>query len=289
MIVRYRLIQFRDDPLRAEGRNVAVVAWTEDRTHLRALGVNPFGRIDPAAFERLLPQALRSSAWIYAEWVERWTDIARRGEGDVERLLSELERIEEVSGAHWVAIEGGEVDVEPPAPPRPIRTDSADPGLSAVRSAADALYGRLVAGGMAGGLPVAFLDAVDAVLSISETRFHEGFVRDETVAIGKDEEMETLLFFPYLVDGPERAGIKLACFDGPSWEAAVAAVNDAVLSFDLAVAAGFLRRDRCIALVDRAFGDQQGLALRLGRSATLIDVTAPGAASHLGRLLRGEA
>lgn len=289
MIVRYRLIQFREDPLRAEGRNVAVIAWTGDRTHLRALGVNPFGRIDSAGFERLLPQALRSSAWVYTEWVERWTDIARRCEGDAERLLTELERIEEVSGAHWVATEGGEVDVEPPTPPpRPIRTDAVDPGLWAVRNAADALYERLVAGSMAGSLPMAFLDAVDAVLSISEIRFREGFARDETVAIGSDGEAETFLFFPYLVDGAERTGIKLVCFDGPSWEAAVATVNDSVLTFDLAVAAGFMPRDRCVALVDRAAGEHQGLAARLARSATLIDVTAPEAATRLGRLIRGE-
>lgn len=289
MIVHYRLIQFREDPLRAEGRNVGVIAWTGDHAHLRALGVNPFGRIDPAGFERLLPQALRSSAWVYAEWVERWTDIARRCEGDAERLLAEFERIEEVSGAHWVATEGGEVDVESPTPsPRRIRTDAVDPGLSEVRDAADALYERLVEGGMAGGLPIAFLDAVDTVLSISEIRFREGFARDETIAIGSAEEAETFLFFPYLVDESEPIGIKLVCFDGPSWEATVAAVNDSVLTFDLAVAAGFLTRDRCVAMVDRATGDQQGLAVRLARSATLIDVTVSDAPSQLRQIVLGE-
>lgn len=289
MMVHYRLIQFREDPLRAEGRNVAVIVWTRDRAHLRALGVDPFGRIDPAGFERLLPQALRSSAWVYAEWVERWTDIARRCEGDAERLLAEFERIEEVSGAHWVATEGGEVDVEPPTPPtRLIWTDAVDPSLSAVRNAADALYKRLIAGGVAGGLSMAFLDAVDTVLSISETRFREGFTRDETIAVGSAEEAETFLFFPYLVDGSERTGIKLVCFGGPSWEATVAAVNDSVLTFDLAVAAGFLPRNRCVALVDRTTSDQQGLAARLARSATLIDVTVPDAPSQLWQIVLGE-
>lgn len=286
MIVRYRLIQFREDPLRAEGRNVAVIAWTDERIHLRALGVNPFGRTDPATFERLLPQALRSSAWVYAEWAERWADIARRCEGNAERLHAELDGIEEISGAHWVAIEGGEVDLEPPASSRPTWMDTTvDPALSVVHSAADALYERLVAGGMAGGLPVAFLDAVEDVLTISEIHYSGDFRRDETVAIGNDGETETILFFPYLVDGPMRSGLKLVCFNGPSWEAAVAAVNDAILTFDLAVAAGFMERNRCVALVDRAGGDHGLLVARLAQSAMVIDITAPGAASQLGRLV----
>lgn len=287
MIVRYRLIQFRDDPLRGEGRNIAVVAWTGSRAHIRAIGVDPFGNVEFSAFARLLPDAMRAGAWVYAEWVERWTDLIRRCEGSDEALTAELERMEEISGATFVAAEGGEVDLAVPSSPR-LSGIGADPDLMAARAAADRLYDRLVAGGMVGGLPVPFLDAVDAVLSMSEVRFQERFQRDETFAIGADETVEAFVFFPYFLDGPNSVGAKLVCFNGPPWDAVVASVNDAIFTFDTAVSSGLLERRHCLALVDDVRSVQPALVARLAQAATLIDVTASDAAFQLSALVRGE-
>lgn len=287
MIVHYRLIQFREDPLRGEGRNIAVIAWTGSRAHIRAIGVDPFGNVEFSAFGRLLPDAMRTGAWVYAEWVERWADLVRRCEGNGEALAAELERLEEISGAAFVAAEGGEADVAIPSSPRPFGI-GADPDLVAARAAADRLYDRLVAGGMAGGLPVPFLEAVDAVLSMSEVRYQERFQRDETFAIGASEEAEAFLFFPYFLDGPNSIGAKLVCFNGPPWDAVVASVNDTIFTFDTAVSAGLLERRHCLALVDDIRSVQPALVARLAQAATLIDVTASDAASQLSALVRGE-
>lgn len=289
MILRYRLIQFRDDPLRGEGRNVAVVAWGAGRAHLRALGLNPFGRVDPTPFERLLPDATRPSAWVYTEWIERWSDMVRRLESSPEALAADLDRMDEISGGHLVATEEGEIELEAPAATELGRAEgrSASDVATVLRGAA-LLYERLVAGGMAGGLPVSFLDAIDAALSTSEIRFLDGFRRDETIAIAKGTEEETILFFPYLLEGGIKAGIKPVCIDGLPWDGAVAAVNDAILTFDLAVAAGLFERDRCIALVDVDGAGHGPLAARLARSAQLLQVTAPDAPSRLRQLVLGE-
>lgn len=288
MIVHYRLIQFREDPLRAEGRNVAVFTWNEEHVYLRALSATSAGEVDSTIFERLLSPALRSNAWVYAEWVERWTDISRSCKGDPQRLQKELERLEETSGAHWVASEKGEIDIPSPPAPQNIWQNAVNPNLLAVHNAADILYNRLISSGMAGDLPISFLEAVDYTIMISEIVHHDGFSRSETIAVGKDAETETLLFFPYFVDGPMRTAIKLACFNGPSWEAAVSMVNDTILTFDLAVTAGFIQRDHCVVLTDSPMGEYSKLALRLERSATLIDVTATDPASQLHRLVWDE-
>lgn len=288
MIARFRLIQFREDPLRGEGRNVAVIAWTGGRAHLRALGVNPFGSVNPTRFERLLPEAARSSSWVYAEWVERWADAVQRLEGNPEALLVDLDQMEAASAGYFVAMEEGEIEIDQPQPAEPRSPDFSDIGLTAARRAADLLYERLVAGGTAGGFPIPFLEAVESALSISEIRALRGFQLEESFAIGKDAEPETVLFFPYLVEGQTRTAFKVVCFNGPLWERVVAAVNDAVLTFDMAVESGWAERDRCIALVDTPGPSHQLLAARLARSSVLIDVTAPQAASRIRQLMANE-
>jgi len=286
MIVRYRLIQFRDDPLRGEGRNVAVAAWGGGRAALRALGLKPPGMVDPSCFERLLPEAIRSSSWVYAEWVERWSDMLRRHERNPETLAAELDRMDEVSGGYLVAVEEGEIEFG--AVPRPRGIEALiDPSLAAVREAAGVLYGRLVAGGMAGGVPIPFLEAIDAALTISEIGAIGDLRRDETIAVASGAEEETILFFPYLLEKPVRAGFKLVCFTG-SWESAVMAVNDTVLTFDLTATAGIVEHRRCIALTDTAGPDHAPLTARLARSGSLVDVTAPDAPSRLRQLVLGE-
>lgn len=286
MIVRYRLIQFREAPLRGEGRNVAVVAWGGGRADLRALGLKPSGTIDLSCFERLLPEAFRSSSWVYAEWIARWTDILRRYERTPEALAAELDRMDEVSGGYLVAVEEGEFEFGSVPRPRGIEA-LVDPSLAAVRDAAGVLYGRLVAGGTVGGVPIPFLEAIDAALMISEIGAIGDLRRDETIAVDRDEQEEAILFFPYLLEEPVKAGFKSVCFTG-SWESTVMAVNDAVLTFDQAAAAGLFERARCIALVDTAGSDHAPLTARLARSGQLVDVTAPDAPSRLRQLVLGK-
>jgi hypothetical protein len=262
--VEYRLIQISLDEGREERKNVAVLAWYGNRSMVRAIGVDQRGRVNLLPFERLLPEWQRETAAHYAVWVQCWQEMVARCGGDAALLDKELQREAAHCGGQFTASEGGEIYIEG-------SEDRSDEAI--LRQATKELFVEMFSGVEFRGYPLDFLDAVDRALRGAGLTRSPQYTRDETIEVARVGRSSSLLFFPfYLARDGAPVGIKMLPIAGADWETTSVAANDAILSFDLAVTAGHLRREHCIILSGTPEGHALKMVARLNEAATVIDV-----------------
>lgn len=267
MKLRYRPIQFVADPLREEGRNVAVLGHDGRRVHLRALGLGRDGTVELGYF-RAVAGERREEAWVYGEWIAWFRHLAAH-EGQQQERLDVLLDALDGRGSPIVARDGGVVDDRENRAPEAVMDD---------------LFKRLV-GRPRRPCAHAFDDRVEALLQRTELAFREDFVRDVEVEFAAREGKDPLIVtFPFLLVGEPRAGFKVVRVHSPQ-KAFVRQVNDALFTFERCAAHGFLRRERCVVLTEPATPAKAVPMRALSAAAHVVDVTRAGAAEEVYRIL----
>ncbi len=271
MNLRYRLIQFVADTYREEGRNVALVVYANEKTYVRALGVDERGYVDTAWFERLLAETQKESAWVYQEWANWWRELVGDGVGNVEVVDAALERLNAKS-ISMSTTEGGVIEIP----------DEEDP-----KNAVEWLYRRLI------GDEDVFFRHLDEAIFTSELEHRGSFSRNAIVRLDLPTGEQGLAMdahFSYLVepslrDQLPRAAFKILRFRGVTQENLLKAINDAVYTFETAVRCGYLDPSRCVVLADAPEPGQEALHGRLAAVAHVIDITADDAGIRIWRIL----
>jgi hypothetical protein len=271
--LRYRIIQFVADPYREEGRNVALVAYANEKTYLRALGMDENGHVNYLWFERLLTESQKEDAWVYREWANWWRELVGEGVKNSETVDDTLNRLNAKGGSMMVT-DGGILEMP----------DEDEPQV-----AVEWLYRRLI------GDEDIFIRDLDRVLEVSEIKYQKGFMRDVAVRLNplsEERGHEIDIHFPYLIDPSpgnrqERTAFKVIRFVGIEQEDLLRGVNDVIYSFEIAQRRGYLDTARCIVLTDSPLPEHQNLYDRLALVAGVIDITADDASSRILRVFIG--
>ena len=260
MRLQYWVIQFVSDPLRGEGRNVAVIAHDGRQAHLRALGLRRNGQVDLSYFEALANRHA-PKAWVYGEWVRWFQDLAIHEGQSVERLDAILNEMI-ANGIHFTALTAGTTDVPKPASPE---------------HAMNWLFERLV--GRVRRSPSRTFDMqIEDALARSKIALQTDFMRDiEVEILAEPDAPPVVLTFPFLLNATPRIGFKVV----RPYAGVISykrQVSDAVSTFDKAVVSGFLERPRCLVLTKKPSGGPKApLMEMLSRSAVVVDIDLPDA------------
>lgn len=259
MMLQYWVIQFVPDPLRGEGRNVALITHDGERARLCALGLDRNGRVDLGPFETLAGKHA-PSAWVYGEWVRWLQDLALHEGQSVERLDAVLNDVA-AQGLHFTAQPAGTVDA-----PKPSSPDQA----------MNWLFRRLV-GEVRRPRSRIFDAQVEDALVRSKIALRTEFMRDVEVEILTEADaLPVLLTFPFLLNETPRIGFKVVRPHGglTSYQREV---NDTLSTFEKAVTFGFLERSRCLVFTKKPSVERVPLVEMLSRSAVVVDVSLPDA------------
>lgn len=259
MMLNYWVIQFVPDPLRGEGRNVAIITHDGERASLRALGLDRNGRVDLGPFTTLAGKHA-PSAWVYGEWVRWFEDLSLYEGKSVERLNAILNDVA-TQGLYFTALPAGTVDT---------------PKSASLEQVTSWLFKRLV-GKVKRPLSRIFDSEVEEAITRSKIALRTEFMRDVEVEIlAESDAPPTLLRFAFLLDERPRIGFKVV-----RPHAGITSygrqVNDAIYTFDKAVTAGFLERSRCLVFTKKPSGGRVPLIEMLSRSAVVVDVSFPDA------------
>ena len=268
MNLEYRLIQFVPEPLRNEGRNIAIMAHDGKQAHFRAIGVDASGEIDLESFKTMSGKA-RDNAWVYREWVGWFQDLRDNEGRDRAELFAILDALE-FSNPNFVVRGKGELtDVTP----------------YRFNDALDRLFEELV------GHPTKpkqrdFREQINQVLADSFVTRERGFEVDVQVEVSvKGKSRPLMLDFPYLLNGEKRFGFKTVKMRNTTEANLIAQVNDAYFTFERALDLGFLKEGQCIALSERPTDDRQRFAKKLASIAHFVDVSSTDAARYVGHLI----
>lgn len=259
MMLQYWVIQFVPDPLRGEGRNVALVTHDGQYASLRALGLDRNGRFDLGPFTTLAGTHA-PSAWVYGEWVRWLQDLTLHEGQSMERLDAILNDVA-ARGLHFSALPAGTVEAPKTADPE---------------RATSWLFRRLIR--KVRRPSVRTFDAeVEDALTRSKLALRADFMRDVEVEIlTKSDAPPMVLRFAFLLEERPRIGFKVV-----RPHAGTASygrqINDAVYTFEEAVTCGFLERSHCFVLTKKPSEGRRPLIEVLSRSATVVDVGLPDA------------
>lgn len=265
MSLHFHVIQYLDDPLTGEGKNIAVLAHDGRRAYLRMLGLEDY-RLRTGFFSAISPKA-HASAWVYREWAEWFQRLVNGGGGDQSAFESELARLEQ--GRHLISTGEGILEIGPEDKPE---------------EAMDYLFGRLVQ------VPkrspaLAFEDLLDELLSQSEIIFREDFHTDVEVELTPESGVPSVfLEFSYFLSEPRPAGFRTLLFEGRPSKSVEKNVTAIASTFERATSIGFLNRNRCVVLCDKLGDEQQPYIERLSELAHVLDVSDNATASTVHRI-----
>lgn len=270
MTIEYHLIQYVDDPLRGEGRNIGVVARMDYEAGFRSIGLDGFGRVDLGCFSSLSGRA-KGDAWVFAEWIDWFRSLVGKEAWNPEAYDEALTELES-AGGRIVARKGGVLDA------------SEDSSLD---DALDHLFKRLV-GKPARPRKHEFDERLEQILQQSEICFWPDFARDVEVEFqpGEGKPPETVRLFCLLENKP-RTVFKTVRFR-TGGENLIRQVNDAIYTFQKVVEHGFAEKERCVILTEAIPASASGYGTRLAMSAHLIDIHQDNAAASISNIvLRG--
>jgi hypothetical protein len=262
-----RIIQFMPDPMRQEGRNVAVFGHDGEHAYVRALGLEKSGVVSLAEFASIAGKNAGPN-WVYGEWVNWLQDLA----GSEGREWPQMNAVLDA-----VNLRGVQFTVTPESI---IESEDGDP-----EQAMDWLADRMIDRPRLQAKRE-FSEQVEDVLSASETRYLPGFIEGAAVDITTVEGAALTLRFPYLVDGKSRIGIRLLK-PTKAGRAPTKTVADAIYAFRKGVETGFLERSGCIVLT-APLRDGQAVMDDLASVATVLDVTDDKTSRLLLHLVRGD-
>lgn len=262
MNLHFHVIQYVDDPLTGEGKNIAVLAHDGHRAHIRMLGMEDY-RLRTGFFSAISPKA-HVSAWVYREWAEWFQRLVNEDGRDHNAFISELTRLEQ--GRHLIAAGEGVLETGPENNPK---------------EAMDYLFGRLVQ------VPkrspaIEFEDLLEEVLSQAEIIFREGFQNEVEVELAPvSGGPSVFLEFSYFLSEPRPVGFRTLLFKGRASKSIEKNVAAIASTFEQANQIGFLNRNRCVVLCDK-FGDEQQPSIdRLSEFAHVLDVSDGSTASAI--------
>jgi len=261
--LRFHVVQYVDDPVLAEGRNVAVLAYHGGRGHYRALGMDGY-RLISSHFKSLSPKA-RDSVWVYREWAEWFRSLANVRE--VEQFDKAVARLA-AHNSGLVATSEGVVELTE--------------GYGDVSGALDFLFKRLV------HLPkitpaLEFEDQLEATFNQAEI-FYGGNFLDEPVEVEmvaeNDRGTVIVLEFSHLftaefarqfvTDVP--IGFNTLVLQGATAKSLDRQIARNITIFKNAVLTGFLRPDHCVLLCGRIEEKHREILAQFAGIATVMDV-----------------
>ena len=260
----YHLIQYVDDSLRGEGRNIGVVARRGRDAGFRTIGDGGEEGVDPGAFSTLSDRAGKD-AWVFGEWIEWFRSLVANEARDPELFDAAMAELES-AGGRIVARRGGVLEA---------------PGDSPLDQALDHLFGRLV-GRPARKRKHEFGERLEQVLQGSGICYRPDFIRDAEVEFlpGGGKPPETVRLF-WLLESKPRTVFKVVRFR-TGGERLIRQVNDAIYTFQKVVEHGFAEKGRCVVLTDRITTGSDSHARRLAEVANLIDVHHDDAVGYVG-------
>lgn len=269
MNLAYFTIQYIADPIRGEGRNVAVIGTAEGRGYLRAVGLDGEGEIDLAEFRAASGQSVEESVTV-PDWIEYFRCVATDDARSQETLAQVLGRLSPADSA-FVMGSAGETEIG---------------RVEGPERAMDRVFDRVV------GHPPAervdrFPGRLERLLRLSELRTYPDFWPDAEIELKAATGAVTLTFDFALVDAPA-IGFRVVRWNANPAKTA-AELRAAVAEFKRAWECRFLSRLRSVILTDRKWPGGK-LADQLARSRlTVIDVMADDAQERLRHLLQRRA
>lgn len=266
LTLKYRPIQYVDDPFKEEGRNIGVFAYMENCAYFRLIGASG-DHLDTSLFS-LLSQKAKESAWVLAEWMEWFQALAQAFKGQPEYARNRLEALVDSDSGICV---GREAEID--------GVDESSP-----ETAVDWLYRRLVT---EPALPRKDIQKslIEHLLGVTEVRFWKGFERDIEVEFTPENAPSVRVQLPYAITKSPRAAFKIVRFQ-TGGAALIRQINDAVMTFSTIIEHGFAEKDSCILLADGLLAGREGDYKRLAEYGVIIDVTARDAVSQLNAALR---
>ena len=276
MNLRFHVVQYIDDPLLAEGRNVAVLAYHAGRGHYRALGIDGY-RLIPSHFKSLSPKA-RDSVWAYREWAEWFRSLANVREA--EQFDEAIARLA-TNNSGLVATSEGVVDL----------TD----GNGDVSDALDYLFKRLVRAPKITPT-LEFEDQLESTFNQAEIFYGGNFLGEpvevEMVAENDRKTVITLEFShlftaefarQFVTDVP--IGFNTLVLQGSTAKSLDRQIARNITIFKNAVLTGFLRPDRCVLLCGRIEEKHRELLAQFSGIATVMDVFDQSTPSKIRKLV----
>lgn len=266
--LRFHVVQYVEDTVIGEGRNVAVLARHLGKGYFRALGVNG-NQLAPSHFKSLSPKA-RESYWAYREWVEWFRSIPNvRTSEQFDEAVARLavnssglvvssEGVLELSGEHIIDATG----------------------------AMDYLFQRLV---RTPKIPpdLAFEDRVSDIFMQVEMGGDEYFWDEpvEVEMISDDGEELITLEFSHLLAGDKPIGFNTLVLQGTTKKSLARQIERITTTFRNAVKAGYLQQDRCILLCGKIGERHREMFLQLSGIAEVMDVFDESTARKIRKLV----
>lgn len=266
MSLAYVTVQYVPDPLRGEGRNVAVIGTADGRGYVRAVGLSDSGEIDLAEIRAFAGLSFREGAAL-PDWLDYFVCVSQHNATSRYALLDELSTLSATKGPFVLGSEGiAEM----------ARRESPEAVM-------DRVFDRLV-----GHLPSdridRFPEQLEHFLHHTELRTLPDFHQDPEIELETTDGSIKLRFHMALVDSPA-VGFRIVRYSGEQRKIAPT-LKEALREFKRAQDAGFLDAKRSVILTDRVWPAGQ-LAKRLADSAvTVIDVFSAEASIQLYDLLQ---
>lgn len=262
----YRLIQFLQDPIREEGRNIGVVLFNGTWAGFRSVGmIDGHGKADLSRFIGIAEDN-KESIWVFGEWIEWFKALCTESKGNNEIINAELDALENHS-PQFIATTGGYFDSE------------SEDAESALRE----LFQELIRQPRSSAKPE-FQEQLEQSLIKSEIPFHSGYDKSIEVTIEPGEAKPPIVFtLDYYIDGERKIGIKVIKFHHSRASVLDTKTNDAIYTFSQAQLHSFLEKDKCIVLCDSPTESKLSYVERLSEVATVIDITKDGASGKIAR------
>lgn len=266
MSLAYFTIQFVSDPMRAEGRNVAVIGTADGRGHVRAVGLTAEGRLDMAEFRAVADLSVPESM-AYPDWIDYFHCVAADDAKTPETLAQELRTLAASSGPFVVGTEG-----------------TADIGAQeSPETVMDRIFDRMV------GRPPAehvdrFPERLEHVLYTLELRALPDFHQDAEIELETATSSVLKLRFDLALVEPPAVAFRIVRY-GDDNRRAARDLRAAVAEFRRAWEIRFLSAGRSVVLTDRDWPASVADPITQTRVA-LINIFADDAVQRLRTVLQ---
>lgn len=235
MNCHYCLIQYIDDPICNESKNIGIIVHNSQDASLRLIGVD-CNHIDTSSFENI-SERTKGNGWIYREWISWFEDLIVY-EGKTLEGLQTLSQ--ELDGGNFVIKAGGVIEADP--------NESLD-------EVADTLFASLVSLWAKPDKPPAkrrktFLTQVEELLSNLYLSFRGGINKNVELALPPVEGKKRFVKVNYLIEYEPKTVFLLIPPNG-SPEKIIQQISSAMTTFMQLQRPGYVDRNRCIVLTDR--------------------------------------
>ncbi len=265
MTLKYRTIQYIEDPFRGESRNIGVIAYEGKNAYIRLIGLDD-DKLDTNKFA-LISKTAKESTWVFGEWVLWFRTLIRYFSDRQDTMMYNLEKLAESDAGITV---GKEAEVEG------VNSDDHTAAL-------DWLYSRLVTEPTLPRNEILKMK-IENLLRLTEIKYRKGFEQDIEVEFTPNGKVPVRVQLPYALIESPRVVFKTVRFQ-TGGAALVRQINDAILTFTTVVEHGFAEKQRCVVLTDKPLAGRDGEMKRLAEYGIVIDVTCSEAVTRLNAVM----